>query len=158
MTKFHHPLLYPFLLAAALLLGGCATPLSPSFQEPEVEVVSLQPMPAGADGGLRFRINLRVFNPNDSQLALSGLYYALSLAGHRVMTGTSNNLPTIQPYGQQDIAVDASANLMGSMFAAAKLMNSQMTSVPYELKAKIGLRNSLLPSITVTKVGEVKTR
>ncbi|MFC6979237.1 LEA type 2 family protein [Microbulbifer taiwanensis] len=119
-------------------------------------MTALEPMPPGPGNDLRFRIHLRVFNPNDSELALSGLYYTLSLAGHKVITGTSSNLPPIAPYGQEDIVVDATASLVGSIFAAAELIGSRRETVPYELEAKLGLRRSILPSIRVRRSGEVR--
>ncbi|SHE74263.1 Late embryogenesis abundant protein [Microbulbifer donghaiensis] len=145
----------PWLLILAVLLSGCAV-LSPNFQKPEVEITSLEPLPAGPGNDLRFRIHLRVFNPNNSELALSGLYYTLSLAGNKVITGTSSNLPPIAPYGQDNITVDATASLVGSIFAAAELIGSRMDTVPYELEAKLGLRRSIVPSITVRRRGEIR--
>lgn len=151
-----YPISLPALLLAMVftLIGGCAA-LSPGFQEPEVEVTSIEPLPAGGGNNLRFRIHLRVFNPNDSELALSGLYYTLRLAGHKVVTGTSSDLPPIAPYGQDDIVVDATASLVGSIFAAADLIGSQRDTVPYELEAKLGLRRSIVPSITVRRKGQI---
>ncbi|AOS98184.1 Late embryogenesis abundant protein [Microbulbifer aggregans] len=145
----------PLLLALGLLLGlaGCAV-LSPSFQEPEVEIVALQPLPSSGNE-LRFRIQLRVFNPNSSELALSGLYYTLKLAGHKVVTGTASDLKPVAPYGQEDITVDATASLVGSLMAAADLLGRPRDSVPYELEAKLGLRRSILPALRVTKRGEI---
>ena len=151
MTRLLRPLM---LLLLSLSIAGCAA-LSPNFQEPEVEVTSVEPLPPTPGNDLRFRINMRVFNPNDSTLALSGLYYTLSLSGHKVITGTSSNLPPIAPYGQENIAVDATASLVGSIFAAMELLGSGRTTAPYELKAKLGLQNSILPSITVRKQGQV---
>lgn len=152
MTRFYRLSLFVLL---TLLLGGCAV-LSPDFQEPGVEITSLEPLPPGPDNDLRFRIHLRVFNPNDSELALSGLYYTLSLAGHKVITGTSSNLPPIAPYGQDNIAVDATASVVGSIFAAMELIGGRRDTVPYELEAKLGLRRSIVPSITVRRSGEVR--
>lgn len=141
-------------LAPILWLQGCAT-LSPDFESPEVQVTALEPLPNNHRGDLRFRIHLRVFNPNNTDLALSGLYYTLKLAGHKVITGTANNLPVIPAYGQDAIVVDASANLMGSFMAAADLIQLQGSTVPYELEAKLGLQRSILPAIRVTKRGEI---
>lgn len=135
-------------------LQGCAT-LSPGFETPEVQVTALEPLPYDQSGDLRFRIHLRVFNPNSTDLALSGLFYTLKLAGHKVITGTSSNLPVIPAYGQNAIVVDASANLMGSFMAAAQLLQMQGNTVPYELEAKLGLQRSILPAIRVTKQGEI---
>lgn len=147
-------LLLPLLFLAAFL-PGCAV-LSPDFEKPEVQVTALEPLPNNHSGDLRFRIHLRVFNPNNSELALSGLYYTLKLAGHKVVTGTSSNLPAIPAYGQQAISVDASANLMGSFMAAAELIRLQGNTVPYELEAKLGLQRSILPAIRVSKQGNIQ--
>ena len=138
-----------------LALQGCAA-LSPNFQEPDVQVTAIEPLPANRAGDLRFRIHLRVYNPNDTDLALSGLYYTLNLASHKVVTGTASELPAIPAYGQDDIVVDASANLMGSFMAAAELLSMRGDTVPYTLEAKLGLRRSILPYIKVSKSGEIK--
>ena len=144
-----------FALLTLLALSGCAT-LSPGFETPEVQVTSLEPLPNHHSGDLRFRIHLRVFNPNNTELALSGLFYTLKLAGHKVVTGTTNTLPVIPAYGQESIAVDASANLMGSFMAAAELIRLQGNTVPYELEAKLGLQTAFLPAIRVSKRGEIQ--
>lgn len=151
------PFLYraSLVLLLALLLQGCAA-LSPNFQEPDVQITAIDPLPANRTGDLRFRIHLRVYNPNDTDLALSGLYYTLNLAGHKVVTGTASDLPPIRAYGQDDIVVDASANLMGSFMAAAELLSMRGDTVPYTLEAKLGLRRSILPYIKVSKSGEIK--
>lgn len=143
------------IAALALMFHGCAV-LSPNFEKPEVQVTALEPLPSTGSGDLRFRIHLRVFNPNDTVLSLSGLYYTLNLAGHKVITGTSSNLPPIPAYGQDAIVVDASANLMGSFMAAAELLRLQSNTVPYELEAKLGLQRSIIPYIKVTKRGEIR--
>lgn len=143
------------LLLPLMLIQGCAS-LSPNFEKPDVQVTAVEPLPNNHSGDLRFRIHLRVFNPNDSALALSGLYYTLKLAGHKVITGTSNNLPVIPAYGQEAIVVDASANLMGSIMAMTELVRLQGNTVPYELEAKLGLQKSILPAIRVSKRGELR--
>ncbi|WP_444931174.1 LEA type 2 family protein [Microbulbifer sp. SSSA002] len=143
------------LTLCALLIGGCAA-LSPNFEQPEVEIIGLEPLPPVSGSDLRFRIHLRIFNPNNQELALSGLYYKLNLAGHKVLTGTSNRLSPIAPFGQEDISVDATASWMGSLFAIAKLINGGQQSVPYELQAKIGLDRSIAPAITVRRSGEIQ--
>lgn len=149
-----HYVVYALFLPL-LALSGCAT-LAPGFEKPEVQVTALEPLPNNHSGDLRFRIHLRVFNPNNSELALSGLYYTLKLAGHKVVTGTSNTLPVIPAYGQEAITVDASANLMGSFMAAAELIRLQGNTVPYELEAKLGLQTAFLPAIRVSKRGEIQ--
>ncbi|WP_020412936.1 LEA type 2 family protein [Microbulbifer variabilis] len=151
MAKYYRLTL---LILITALFTGCAA-LSPNFQKPEVEVIAVEPLPARTGNNLKFRIHLRVFNPNNSELALSGLYYTLRLGGHKVLTGTSNNLMPIAPYGQDDIAVDATASLVGSIFAAVDLINQNQDSIPYELEAKIGLSKSLLPSIRVNISGVI---
>ncbi|WP_288130161.1 LEA type 2 family protein [Microbulbifer sp.] len=136
------------------VMSGCAV-LSPDFEKPDVQITSVEPLPS-TGGDLRFRIHLRVFNPNNTELALSGLYYTLSLAGHKVVTGTSSDLPTITPFGQDAIVVDASASVMGSFMAAAELLKMQGNTVPYELEARLGLRRSLVPYIKVRRDGQIR--
>lgn len=143
------------LLMMAALFQGC-TVLTPDFEEPSVQVTGLEPLPSSRGGDLRFRIRLRVDNPNSVPLSLAGLYYTLELAGHKVVTGTASDLPRIPAYGGDDIVVDASANLMGSFMAAAELMSMRGDTVPYTLEAKLGLQRTFPPSIRVRKSGEIR--
>lgn len=144
-----------FIFLFAVVIQGCAS-LMPTFEPPEVQVTAVEPLPVGRNGDLRFRIHLRVHNPNNMSLSLSGIHYNLSLAGHKVITGSASNLPQIPAFGQDDIALDASTNLMGSFLAAAELLSMRGDTVPYTLDAKLGLQNSILPYIKIRKDGEIK--
>jgi LEA14-like dessication related protein len=123
---------------------GCAS-LEPGFETPTVGITSLVP---------KFEIGLHIVNPNRSSLKLDGLVYSVTLEGHKVLTGVSNNLPTIDAYGEGDIVLIATADLLNSIGLFASLLQSQQEAFDYKLDAKLDI-GSFRPRIHVVKEGEI---
>jgi LEA14-like dessication related protein len=120
---------------------GCAS-LEPGFETPTVGITSFRVIPS--EGAVpKFEIGLHIVNPNRSSLKLDGLVYSVTLEGHKILTGVSNNLPTIDAYGEGDIVLIATADLLNSIGLFASLLQS---------KLDIG---SFRPRIHVVKEGEI---
>ncbi len=62
------------LLCLALLVGGCAVPLSKPLIEPNVQVRGLEITEATL-GGIDAIVTLDIDNPNEVKLSASGLSY-----------------------------------------------------------------------------------
>ncbi len=137
---------------AMLMLAGCAS-LRPQFQTPVVSVRSVELAPSE---GLspRFRIHLHVVNPNRSPLPLQGLFYSISLEGHRVLSGVSSELPVIDSWGEGDVVVVATADLLGSIRLISELLSERRQSLSYELNATLDI-GSLVPALKITDRGEI---
>ena len=76
-------------LLLVLMLTACAH--WADRQEPEVHLTKVEPLPsAGLEQ--RFLIGLRIVNPNNAPLAVSGLSYSLSLQDSKVITGVSSKI------------------------------------------------------------------
>lgn len=137
-------------LLLATLLAGCAN-LTPGFEEPSVEVTSIR---LNDSGGLapEFDIALRLTNPNRDALNIDGMTYTLYLADNKVVSGVSNDLPTVPAYGAAEVRLRATLSLFGSLNLLNDLMSQYQNSIDYELVTKLDV-GRFYPKITVKQQG-----
>jgi LEA14-like dessication related protein len=138
------------LALTTLFLIACVT-TSSDFEQPSVSVTSFTPI-SSASISPQFEIVLHIINPNREPLALEGLSYSISLDGNKVMSGVANDLPTIEPYGETDIKLNASADLLGGFQLITGLMNENKEHIDYEFNAKLDV-GVFKPRIEVSKKG-----
>lgn len=131
MTRFPSRLLLPLVV---LLLNGCAT--TQEYDPPTINVTSLRIMPSGTMSP-RFMIELQIVNPNRTALELEGIAYTLYLEEHKILNGVSNELPAIEAYGEGEVTLYATTNLMGSISLINDLMRRPRDEYQYRLDAKL---------------------
>ncbi|MBT8061686.1 MAG: LEA type 2 family protein [Xanthomonadales bacterium] len=137
-------------LAASLFLAGCAS-LNPNYERPTVTLSSFRALPS--EGMVpAFEVGLRIINPNATPLNLVGVVYTISLQGHELVKGVGNDLPNIEGYGEGELKLTASANLLSGIRFIGDMMNNTGETVEYEFRAKLDLAG-LYPSIKITEGG-----
>jgi len=146
-------LLRSLLLSCLLFLVASCAILHPGFEQPTVSVTSFRALPTGS-AVPRFEIGLHVVNPNSFPLGLQGISYTINLEGHRILTGVANQLPQIAAYGEGDLLLQASPDLLNTLKLFSDLMNQPRESFHYELLAKLDV-GGLLPKILVSQSGQV---
>jgi len=140
------------MAAAILFLGGCLA-MSPDFETPTVGLKSFRFLPS--DGGVpRFEIGLHVVNPNRSALKLEGIVYSVNLDGHKVITGASSDLPVIAAYGEGDVTLTATADLLRSIGLFSSLFKDPQKPFSYDLEAQLDI-GRLQPRIKIHEKGEI---
>lgn len=123
------------------------------YDTPTVTVKSFRPLPS--QGAIPdFEIGLHVINPNSEALKLRGVSYTVSLGGHELIKGVGNRLPVIEPYGEGDLTLNASANLLAGIRLVSDLMNRPGEQLDYEFEAKLDI-GALRPAIRVRDSGQV---
>ena len=139
-----------FLFLTVMQLSACSG-LLPSYEMPTVNVTSVRAVPSA--GALPdFEIGLRVINPNRNALRLEGISYTVSLEGNEVIKGVGRDFPVIEAYGQDDLTITASANLIAGIRLFGELLNSPRDSVRYDLEARLDL-GGLRPNLNVRDSG-----
>ncbi len=138
--------------ATILVITGCAT-LHRNFETPTVTVSTIRALPTDSIAP-RFEIGLHIVNPNRSPLKLHGIAYSLKLEGYKILTGVSNNLPTIDGYGEGEVTLIAAASLLSGIRFFAELLRDQPDAIAYELEAKLDL-GGLRPTIHVGEKGAI---
>lgn len=138
------------LLVCILSLTACVT-VPTDFEEPVVSVISFSPG-SSASISPQFDIVLHVTNPNRQALELDGMSYTIHLDGNKVMSGVSNDLPTIEPYGEALVKLNATVDLLGGFQLITGLMNESRDHIEYEFNARLDV-GTFLPPIEINKSG-----
>jgi len=138
--------------AMMLFLGGCLA-LSPSFETPTVGLKSFRILPSEG-AAPRFEIGLHVVNPNRSALKLEGIVYSVILDGHKVITGASSDLPVIAAYGEGEVTLTATADLLRSIGLFSSLFKDPQKPFSYDLEAQLDI-GRLHPRIKIHEKGEI---
>lgn len=144
-------LFYPLLLCSALVAGcaGLATKMDP----PSVSLESFTSLPS--DGaGPRFEIKLRVQNPNEQRLDIAGVSYSIELMGKEVVSGVTNEVPTIDGYSEEVVTLQASLKLFQLLRLFAELGQTPAEELTYRFAAKIDFRG-LVPTQRVEETGQI---
>ena len=144
--------LFLLQLVTLLFINACVS-IPSDFEQPSVSVTSFTPK-GSAGISPQFDIVLHITNPNRKPLKLLGLSYSIHLDGNEVMSGVANNLPTIEPYGETDVKLIASANLVGGFKLITGLMNETRDYIDYEFKARLDV-GRFTPRIEVSKKGKL---
>lgn len=135
-----------------LLLGACAT-LPRDFKEPGVALVSVTPHISNLFAP-EFDVKLRVSNPNRQALELIGISYSIHLQGKKLIDGVARELPIIPAYGEADIGLRATADLVGGLGLIGELLERPNDPVDFELNADIDL-GRFYPMVKVQRRGSI---
>jgi LEA14-like dessication related protein len=124
------------LLLSVAFINGCAS--LQGLEPPSVSIadISLQ------DATLleqRYRLQLRIQNPNPLELPIDGLFYELEINDQPFAKGLSNQKVTVQRYSSALIDVEGSSNLMDILRQLAGMQRGDRKLVRYHLKGKLGL-------------------
>lgn len=134
------------------VFGGCAGKMNPNFESP---VVSLHTFRALPQQGMTpsFEIGLNILNPNRDPLELEGIYYTVAIEGYQVLAGVSNDLPTVDAYGQADITLIANVDVIGGINFFASLINEPREVFEFSFNAKLD-PGGFNPKILIQEKGE----
>ncbi len=143
------------LLAWAFLMTGCAG-LTTKMDPPNVTLESFDSLPSEG-GGPRFLIKLRVQNPNEQQLDISGISYGVELVGTEVITGVSNDVPVIEGYSEGIVTLEASLKLFQVLKLLASLPQTAEDELTYRFTAKIDFKG-LVPTQRVEEEGLISLK
>ncbi|MFO1504252.1 MAG: LEA type 2 family protein [Steroidobacteraceae bacterium] len=148
-------------LAAALLLAvamglplaGCAYS---HLEKPTLHVVDVQLL----KGDLlqqQLKVRMRVQNPNDRELPVAGITYALAVAGEAFAHGESERNFIVPALGTAEFDVDVTANAAGALL---KILagGRKLQSVDYRLTGKVALSSGMLRSLPFDEKGVVNLR
>ena len=134
------------------LLSGCAGMTNSQFEQPVVSLSSFRMLPQEMVSP-KFEIGLHIINPNRESLSFEGIYYTVTIEGYDVLAGVSNNLPTVDPYGEADVLLEANVDLLKSIRLISSLMQQPRDRFKYSFNAKLD-PGGLNPRITIQEDGE----
>lgn len=134
------------------LVSGCAGMTNSQFEQPVVSLSSFRMLPQEMVSP-KFEIGLHIINPNRESLSFEGIYYTVNIEGYDVLAGVSNNLPTVDPYGEADVLLTANVDLLKSIRLISSLVQQPRDYFKYSFNAKLD-PGGLNPKITIQEDGE----
>jgi LEA14-like dessication related protein len=123
------------VLTLLVLVAGCAT-LRPEIVVPEVSLVNIVPLDATLFEQ-RVRVDLRLRNPNDFAVDLSGVDFQLAVNGARLASGVTAEAVSIPRLGESVVSVEVTTTLLDWMRQIGNLGKSQ--EISYDLSGHLHL-------------------
>lgn len=134
------------LLSVSMVLVSCSDlPMGANFIKPKVSIADIR-MLDSTMFEQRFAIKLRVQNPNNFSIPVSGLNYQLSLNGSAFGSGVSNHAFSIPRNAESLVEVEATTSLPSVMKALSGWMKNK-DSLTYAIlgNLNVGNRSSAIP-------------
>ncbi len=142
------------ILLCLYFLAGCAAVTHLSGEKPQVSLKNISIVPGETTLVPRFKIDLHLVNPNSTPLPLHGIFYTLKLADEQILSGASNQLPTVAGYSEEDISLFADVDLAGGVKLVKQLLNGKISNLDYLLDAKIDT-GKFSPSLHLQEKGKI---
>jgi LEA14-like dessication related protein len=134
----HHVRATLGLALCAALSCGCAH--TPPLDPPRVSILGMHVV-SGELWVQHLTVRLRLHNPNDRDLPVTGLEYTVEIAGQELGSGSSAESFVVPPHGDAELDTSVVTNLAA---AALKLLShGPRTLVPYRLAGKVSLAQGL---------------
>ncbi|MCP4337341.1 MAG: LEA type 2 family protein [Desulfobulbaceae bacterium] len=144
------------LIFTLCFLCGCAGTMRPGFEPPVVSLHTFKMLPQESVTP-RFEIGLHIINPNRDPLNFKGIFYTVGIEGYNVLSGVSNDLPTIEPYGEANIILLANVDLFKGIKLITSLLQEPRDTFKYSFDAKLDL-GGFSPYINLQEEGEFNLR
>lgn len=142
------------VLLLSLILAGCASLVQ---REPvRINVVGLEPIP-GEGMEMRFKVKLRVQNPNETAIDFNGLALDLDLNGRPFASGVSDAAGSVARFGETLIEIPVSVSAIAVVRQALGVIegaDKDKAEVPYALRGR--LAGGLLGGMRFSDSGTLK--
>lgn len=149
------------LLAAGIggmgLLTGCAwvksfLPKPAKLEKPELSLVDIHYL-KGPVWEQRFRVRLKVDNPNDIEVPISGITVRLELMNNTFATGTGSDFFTIPAKGAAEFDVQVTTGLLKTLKQVSTLLRSKEKSLAYRIAGQIQVELPYVGAVPFDKSG-----
>jgi len=132
------PSLVCFLFVAMV---GCASWFFKG-EPPEVLVTNITPL-EGTAFEQRLQVDLRIRNPNDTDLLVTGIDFTLNLNGKRLARGLGNTAITVPRLSDAVVSVQTSTSTLDVV--RQLLSFSQAQNLSYDITGRLHLKDGHLP-------------
>lgn len=123
--------------ALTLWLAGCAT-LPAAIEPPNLSLVSIEPV-AVTPLEQKYRLKVRLQNPNDHALDIAGMSYVLEVNGQALLKGVSAESVMLPRFGESVIELSGVSTLFGFVRQFQALQERKTRGMDYKLSGKLKL-------------------
>jgi LEA14-like dessication related protein len=139
-----------FLIA---ILASCAS-LQPALENLTVKVTALRLLPSQGMQQ-RMAVDLAITNPNARDLSLRGISYSIGIENFDLLSGVTNQVPTLGAYQETPVTLEVSANLLEMVRMVDYFTRQGMgETVNYKFRAKLDF-SRWMPKMQVEESGAI---
>jgi LEA14-like dessication related protein len=142
-----------WLPVAVLLLASACASLH-GLKSPKVSVAGLEIRELRLLEQ-KMRVQVRVQNPNDVDLAVTGMSFDLEVNGKPFATGVSSQPVTVPRYGTGTVEVDVASNVRDVLRQVLEARKDAPTRWPYRLRGRVSLVEPYATTLQYDTTGEV---
>jgi len=142
-----------FVLLAAVIVGGCST-LARSIESPTLSLSQVKMLESNLLEQ-RYRLTLRVQNPNAIALPVKGMNYSVKFADVDFASGVTPSAFRIPANGEQLVDIDVSTNLLRSAQQLMRYLQNDHDSLDYQLSGSIQVDLPFVGAVPFNKSGTV---
>mgnify|MGYP000851034451 CR=1 FL=1 len=143
-----------FLLLAAWLLAGCAG-LGPKLESPKVSILNVQMLTTDMFAQ-KFKVRLKVENPNSLELKVTGLDYQILLMGDSFAEGNSSDKFLLPARGEAEFDMNVTTNFVSSLGRLISRMGGgKLEDIDYEIVGTVFVDKGMIKKIPFHDRGKV---
>jgi LEA14-like dessication related protein len=126
--------------------------VTPKYNRPNVTVSSIQ-MRSGNLLQQNFAVKLTIQNPNDRDLPVRGVHAELNVGGEQIASGISDRAIVIPAFGEAEIDVTVTANMLLALAKLTNKLNQQADSIDYDLTGAASIDLPFLRNLPFHQAG-----
>jgi LEA14-like dessication related protein len=143
-----------FLVVAATLLAGCAT-MGAKLESPTVSVLNVQVLSTDMFAQ-KFRVRVKVENPNNLELKVKGIEYEILLMGDGFAEGNSSDQFLLPAKGEAEFDMVVTTNFVSSLGRLiSRKGGGKLEDVDYEIVGQIFVDKGMIKKIPFNHKGVV---
>jgi LEA14-like dessication related protein len=141
-------------VCATVLLGACST-LPTNLVAPKVDLVGIQMMSTDMFAQ-KFRVRMKVVNPNDLELPVKGLEYQILLMGDSFAEGNSMDRFVLPANGEAEFDMIVTTNFVSSLGRLiSRVGGGKLENLDYEISGDVLLEKGFVRKIPFAHRGQV---
>jgi len=142
------------VLATLALLGACST-LPSKLESPQVTLMGIQMMSSDVFAQ-KFRVRVKVNNPNDLELPVKGLEYQILLMGDSFAEGNSADRFVLPANGEAEFDMVITTNFVSSLGRLiSRVGGGKLENLDYEIAGDVLLEKGMVRKIPFAHRGQV---
>jgi LEA14-like dessication related protein len=142
------------LLATLGLVAGCST-FAPKLETPQLSLLGIQMMSTDMFAQ-KFRVRVKVENPNDIELPVRGLDYKIFLMGDSFAEGVSSDRFVVPAKGEAEFDMVVTTNFVSSLGRLiSRVGGGKLENLDYEIAGDVMLDKGFVKKIPFNHHGTV---
>lgn len=153
LSRLKSNISYFYLIVFCFSITGCTNLQSPPLEPVNLSLENIELLP---QQGLqqKFKLKFSLQNPNAQTIAFQGMRYSLDLNNQKVLSGVTNELPSLDGYSQESVELVAGTQLLGIIRLLNTVASNPNMEFQYTLHATMDIENQF-SNMVINESGKV---